>query len=68
MCYVQYLGRDSVEGMCQSLVEDAGVLLLPSSIYATTLTDFPRDRFRLGIGRRSPQAALEAFGNWLRGR
>jgi hypothetical protein len=34
-------------------MEESGVLLLPSSIYASELTDVPQDHFRIGFGRDS---------------
>jgi hypothetical protein len=51
--------------MCTSLVEQAGVLLLPASIYESALTPTPVDRFRIGIGRSAPEEALAAWASWL---
>jgi aspartate/methionine/tyrosine aminotransferase len=68
VAYPRYRGRDGVERFCTELVEEAGVLLLPASIYRSGLTDSPTDRFRIGIGRRDPEPALDAFGTWLRAR
>lgn len=65
VCFPRYLGPDGVEAMCADLVEQEGVLLLPASIYASSLTSAPTDRFRLGLGRKSPEAALERWANWL---
>lgn len=51
--------RGDVEEFCDRLVREAGVLLLPGSIY-----DDERNHFRLGLGRRNlPQAVrrLEEF-------
>ncbi len=39
------------EEFCRTLIEESGVLLLPSSIYASELTDVPQDHFRIGFGR-----------------
>lgn len=50
------------------LVAEAGVLLLPGSLYRSELTGVPADRFRLGVGRRGAQEALDAFATWLRAR
>jgi aspartate/methionine/tyrosine aminotransferase len=63
--FPRYLGPDGVEAFCRALVEQAGVLLLPASIYASRLAPVPADRFRIGIGRRDPQPALEALGAFL---
>jgi aspartate/methionine/tyrosine aminotransferase len=54
VCFPRYLGADGVEAMCAELVEEAGVLLLPSSIYSSALTETPADRFRVGLGRLDP--------------
>ncbi|HSL47224.1 MAG TPA: aminotransferase class I/II-fold pyridoxal phosphate-dependent enzyme [Anaerolineales bacterium] len=51
--------KGDVEEFCGRLVKEAGVLLLPGSIY-----DDPDNHFRLGLGRKNlPQAVekLEAF-------
>ena len=48
-----------------SLVEQAGVLLLPSSIYSSELAETPADRFRVGLGRSGPEEALEQWAAWL---
>ena len=65
VCFPRYLGADGVETMCSELVEQAGVLLLPSSIYSSALTETPTDRFRVGLGRRDPPEALAAWADWL---
>jgi hypothetical protein len=51
--------------MCTDLVEQAGVLLLPSSIYSSELTTTPTDRFRVGVGRSGPGEALAVWADWL---
>ncbi|MEU4605075.1 pyridoxal phosphate-dependent aminotransferase [Kribbella sp. NPDC023972] len=68
VCFPRYLGPDGVERMCADLVEQAGVLLLPSSIYASALTETPTDRFRIGLGRHNSTEALAAWSNWLQKR
>jgi aspartate/methionine/tyrosine aminotransferase len=65
VCYPRYLGADGVEAMCADLVEQAGVLLLPSSIYSSELTETPTDRFRVGLGRSGPEEALDVWASWL---
>ncbi|GLX97154.1 pyridoxal phosphate-dependent aminotransferase [Herbidospora sp. NBRC 101105] len=66
VAYPRYLGPDGVEDFCARLVEEAGVLLLPASIYRSELTPTPADRFRVGVGRADPEEGLAAFGAWLR--
>jgi aspartate/methionine/tyrosine aminotransferase len=68
VAYPRYLGGDGVEEFCARLVEEAGVLLLPASIYRSELTGTPADRFRVGVGRLDPEPALDAFAAWLRAR
>lgn len=51
---------------CRRLVEQAGVVLLPSDIYRSALGPVPADRFRIGVGRREPEPALDAFEGFLR--
>ncbi|WP_409494359.1 aminotransferase class I/II-fold pyridoxal phosphate-dependent enzyme [Amycolatopsis sp. cmx-11-12] len=65
VAYPRYLGPDGVEEFCTRLIEEAGVLLLPASIYRSELIDTPADRFRIGIGRSGPEPALAAFSDWL---
>ena len=59
------LGNDGVEHFCRVLVEQAGVLLLPASIYASALTATPVDRFRIGFGRAGIGAGLDALRTFL---
>lgn len=68
VCFPRYLGEDGVEAFCRVLLEKAGVVLLPSEIYASALAEVPADRFRIGVGRRDPEPALAAFGEFLRTR
>lgn len=65
VAFPRYLGREGVEAMCTRLVEEAGVLLLPASIYRSELTPTPTDRFRIGVGRADPAPGLAAFAAWL---
>ena len=66
--FPRYRGADGVEAFCRALVEEAGVLLLPASIYASRLAAVPDDRFRVGVGRRDPQPALDTLGAFLASR
>ncbi len=51
VAFPRYTGPDGVEAFCRGLLEESGVMLLPSSIYASDLTDVPKDHFRVGVGR-----------------
>jgi hypothetical protein len=44
------------------------VLTLPADIYTSELAEVPGDRFRIGVGRHDPGAALAAFDEFLAGR
>ena len=68
VCFPRYLGADGVAAMCADLVEQAGVLLLPASIYGSELTPVPADRFRVGVGRRGADEALAQWSRWLEDR
>lgn len=51
VAFPRYLGPEGGEVFCRRLLEESGIVLLPSSIYASDLTDVPQDHFRIGIGR-----------------
>jgi hypothetical protein len=63
--YPRYKGADGVENFCKTLVEQAGVLLLPASVYRSALTDTPTDRFRIGYGRKDTAAGLAALRKYV---
>jgi aspartate/methionine/tyrosine aminotransferase len=57
--FPRYLAGSS-EGFCSRLVESAGVLLLPSTVY-----DAGDEHFRLGYGRADLPDALAALESFL---
>jgi aspartate/methionine/tyrosine aminotransferase len=59
--YPRYLGPGTVDAFAAKLVEEAGVLLLPSGIYRSDLGPTPTDRFRIGFGRAGMAEGLAAF-------
>ena len=63
--FPRYLGRLGVEEFCRSAVEEAGVLLLPASIFRSRLVPVPGDRFRIGFGRRNLPEAVDALAAHL---
>ncbi|OJV06152.1 MAG: aminotransferase [Shinella sp. 65-6] len=65
VAFPRYLGEDGVEEHCRRLVEEKGVLLLPSSLYVSDLLPVPMDRFRVGVGRRNIDAGLAAWREFL---
>ena len=65
VAFVRYKGGEGVERMVQRLVEEAGVLLLPSSIYRSDLGPVPKNYFRIGFGRSNMCEGLDVFRDWL---
>jgi len=65
VAFPRFIGRGGVEKFCKDLVEESGVLLLPSSIYWSELMDAPTDRFRIGFGRANMDDGLGAFRDYL---
>ena len=51
----------SVDALCAGLVETAGVLLVPGSLYGR---DY--NAFRIGFGRKDMPACLQLFDEYLR--
>lgn len=56
VCYPRYKGAEGAEAFT-ARVATAGVLLLPSSVFRSELQE---ERFRIGFGRRSFAAGLDA--------
>lgn len=65
VAFIRYKGEDGVERFTQRLVEETGVLLLPSSIYRSELGPVPQDHFRIGFGRSNLAEGLAVFRDWL---
>jgi aspartate/methionine/tyrosine aminotransferase len=65
IAYPRYTGQGLVDDFCERLVEEAGVLLLPSTIYQSELLTTPGDRFRIGFGREHMEEGLAAFDEFL---
>jgi aspartate/methionine/tyrosine aminotransferase len=61
MAFPRYLGADGVEAFTTSLVEESGVLFLPSTIYSSDLGPTPNDRLRLGFGRSNLDEGIAAL-------
>lgn len=57
------LRRGSVDAFCEHLVTEAGVLLLPGSLYGP---DY--NAFRVGFGRKNLPEALQKVEDYLRGK
>ena len=65
VCFPCYKGADGVETFARDLVEQAGVLLLPASLYHSDLNQTPGDRFRIGFGRANIDEGLAAMRSYL---
>lgn len=61
MAFPRYKGSEGVETFCRSLVEESGILFLPSTIYSSELGATPTDRFRLGFGRKGLDEGIAAL-------
>jgi len=48
--FLRFKGADSVKAFWKSLVEESGMLFLPSTIYSSDLGETPKDRLWLGFG------------------
>ncbi len=59
IAYPRWLGGD-VGRFCQRAVEEAGVMLLPGTVYDDTTP-----HFRIGFGRKTMPEALIALERWL---
>lgn len=65
MAFPRYKGPDGVDPFTQRLLEEAGVLLLPGSIYSSELGPTPTDRFRIGFGRSGIDEGIAAMDAYL---
>lgn len=65
--FARYRGADGVETHCRRLVEESGVLLLPSSLFVSDLLPVATDRFRVGFGRKDIEIGLDAWRRHLTG-
>lgn len=65
VAFIRYKGADGVECFTERLVEETGVLLLPSSIYRSELGPVPQDHFRIGFGRSNLAEGLTVLREWL---
>ena len=63
--FVRYAGPDGVERFTERLVREAGVLLLPASVYRSDLNPVPDDHFRIGFGRKEVEQGLAALRGWI---
>lgn len=65
VAFAQYTGPGDTDAHFEALAKYAGVLLLPSSKFHSTLALVPRDRFRIGLGRDGMEVGLTAWAAHL---
>ena len=61
VAYVRYNGSEGVERFVLRMAEEAGVLLLPASVFRSDLVALPPDRFRIGFGHAGVPVGLAAM-------
>jgi aspartate/methionine/tyrosine aminotransferase len=64
--FIRYKGADGVEAFTQRLVEESGVLFLPSSIYYSELNPVPTNCIRVGYGRSHVPEGIAVLRDWIR--
>ena len=65
LAFPRYRGADGADSFARRLVRDAGVLVLPSSLWHSPLASVPADRLRIGLGRVEAGLALTALDEYL---
>ena len=63
--FIRYKGAEGVEKFTRRLVEESGVLFLPSSIYRSELGPVPENCLRVGFGRSHVPAGFAALRKWF---
>lgn len=64
LAFVRYKGPEGAEKFATRLVEETGVMVIPSVTYASELTAVSQDFLRIGFGRANLSEALEVWGKW----
>jgi aspartate/methionine/tyrosine aminotransferase len=65
VAFIRYKGPEGGEEFARRLVEESGVLFLPSSIYRSELGPVPENCLRVGFGRSHVPKGLVELRNWL---
>ena len=66
--YPRYLGADGAAAFVDRLAREQGILLLPGTLWQTTLAPLPADRVRIGLGHARSGSALDALAAACNGR
>lgn len=59
--FVKYLATETIDRFCHRAMEQAGILLLPGTVYGVA-----SNHFRLGFGRSNMPEALAALEKFLK--
>lgn len=51
VAFPKFIGPGGGEAFCKKLIEEDGIIVLPSSIYRSEVGEVPGDHFRIGLGR-----------------
>ena len=65
VAFIRYKGAEGVEEFARRVVEESGVLFLPSSLYRSELGPVPDNCLRVGFGRAHVPAGLAVLRKWL---
>lgn len=65
LAFPRYRGADGADLFAQRLARDAGILVLPSSLWRSPLASVPTDRLRIGLGRIEAASALTTLDAYL---
>jgi len=60
VAFPKWAGSTPVESFCQNMLDQAGVMIVPGSIF-----DFPGNHFRIGLGRKNLPDVVERIGDYL---
>lgn len=63
--FIRYKGAEGVEEFTRRLVEESGILFLPSSLYRSELGPVPNDCLRVGFGRSHVATGLAELRKWF---
>ncbi|UJD90811.1 pyridoxal phosphate-dependent aminotransferase [Rahnella aquatilis] len=65
LTFVRYTGAEGAEAFATQLVQQAGVMVIPSVVYGSALNAVSEDFLRIGFGRENLDEALGEMGKWL---
>jgi aspartate/methionine/tyrosine aminotransferase len=63
--FIRYKGAEGAEEFTRRLVEESGVLFLPSSIYRSELGSVPENCLRVGFGRSHVPQGFAVLRHWF---